>query len=144
MLTPILLVIAGLFVLALGIKRRLSLQVCALCVSIFVTWTVLLFLYRTNHFHDSVLLSLLIGQSVTGLFYLLKKRVAPLLRIFTLPFFLTLTSVFYFAITLTKDVLAPLLVLLSLWIGAYIIFAWRNDPGKKQLSDAVMTCCEEK
>ncbi len=144
MLATILLVITGLFVLVLGVKKRLSIKVCVLCGSIFVTWTALLVLYRTNHFHDSVLLSLLMGQFITGLYYFLEKRVSPLLRIFTLPFFLTLTTVFYFAITFTKDLFPPLLVLFGLWIGAYIIFAWRNDPGKKQLSDAVMNCCEEK
>ena len=144
MLAPILLVIACLFVLALAIKKKLSLKVCVLCASIFVTWVSLLVLYRTNHFHDVVLLSLLMGQCVTGLFYFLEKRVAPSLRIFTLPFFLTLTAIFYFAITLTKDVLPSLFVLLGLWIVAYVIFAWRNDPGKKQLSDTVMNCCEDK
>jgi len=35
-------------------------------------------------------------------------------------------------------------VLLALWIVAYIIFAYRNDPGKKSISDAVMNCCEDK
>ncbi|HEV2403041.1 MAG TPA: hypothetical protein VGS08_02470 [Candidatus Saccharimonadales bacterium] len=144
MLAPILLVITVLFVLALGVKKALSLKVCVLCASILLTWTTLLVLYRTGHFHDTVLLSLLMGQCVTGLFYFLDRRVVPALRIFTLPFFLTLTTIFYVTITLTKNIVPPLLVLLGLWLVAYVIFAWRNDPGKKKVADTVMRCCEDK
>lgn len=144
MLTPILLVVTGLFVLGMAIKKTLSLKFCVLCMSILLTWTGLLVLYRTGRFHDTVLLSLLMGQSVTGLFYFARKRVKPVLRVFTLPFFLTLTAVFYLAVTLTSDILPALLALLGLWIAAYIIFAYRNDPGKKTITDAVMDCCEDK
>ncbi len=144
MLTIILLLITGVFVSVLGLKKAVSLKVCVLCASILLTWMSLLALYRTGRFHDTVLLSLLIGQSVTGLFYFVQKRVAPALRTFSLPFFLTLTTVFYFSITLTKDILPALFMLLGLWVVSYIIFAYRNDPGKKQLVSAVMNCCEDK
>lgn len=144
MLTVILLVMSGLFIAALLTKRLLSIKLCALCVAVLLTWVSLFVLYRAGRFHDKVLLSLLMGQSVTGIFYFLKKRVTPALRIFTLPFFLTLTTVFYFAVALPKSILPPLLVLLGLWIAAYVVFSYRNDPGKKQVTDAVMNCCEDK
>ena len=144
MLALILLAITALFVLVLTVKNVLSLKACVLCTSIVLTWVALFVLYRTGYFYDTALLSLLMGQSVTGIFYFVDKRVAPTLRIFSLPFFLTLTTIFYVAITLTKDILPSLFVLLGLWLVAYVIFAWRNDPGKKQLTDAVMHCCEDK
>jgi hypothetical protein len=144
MLATLLLVITGLFVLALGVKQALSLMICVLFTSILLTWTGLLVLYRTGRFHDTVLLSLLMGQSVTGLFYFVQKRITPSLRVFSLPFFLTLTTAFYAAITATRTVLPPLLVLLGLWVAAYVVFAYRNDPGKKHLTDAVMNCCGDK
>jgi hypothetical protein len=144
MLVPILIIITVLFIAILGVKRVLSLKVCALCGSIVLTWIGLLFLYRTGYFRDAVLLSLLMGQSITGLYYTVDKRVPSALRIFTLPFFLTLTVIFYIAIVGTNSIFLPLLVLLVLWMSAYGIFAYRNDPGKKSISDAVMNCCEDK
>lgn len=144
MLALILLAVIGLFVLGLAAKRILSRKMCVFCMSIVLTWTTLFVLYRSGHFHDTALLSLLMGQSITGLFYFVEKRVSPALRIFTLPFSLTLTVIFYYAITLTKNVLSAFAILLGLWLVAYVLFTWRNDPGKKQLTDAVMRCCEDK
>ncbi len=144
MLVLILITITVLFITILGVKKILSLKICAICGSIVITWVGLLFLYRTGYFRDAVLLSLLMGQSITGLYYAVDKRVPPALRIFTLPFFLTLTVLFYIAIVGTSSILLPFLVLLVLWMGAYGIFAYRNDPGKKSISDAVMNCCEDK
>ena len=143
MLALILLIITGLFAAVLVVKHALSLKVCVLCSSIFLTWTSLLVLYKLGKFNDVVLLSLLMGQCVTGVYYMLDKRVKPALKIFTLPFFLSLTALFYLVI-IGKTLLAPLFVLLGLWVVAYIIFAWRNDPGKKLVSQAVMDCCKDK
>lgn len=143
MLALILLIITGLFAAVLVVKHALSLKVCVLCSSIFLTWTSLLVLYKLGRFNDVVLLSLLMGQCVTGVYYMLDKRVKPTLKIFTLPFFLSLTTLFYLVIV-GKTLLAPLFVLLGLWVVAYIIFAWRKDPGKKLVSQAVMDCCKDK
>jgi hypothetical protein len=144
MLVPILITITVLFITILGVKKVLSLKVCALCGSIVLTWIGLLFLYRSGYFRDAVILSLLMGQSITGLYYAVDKRVPSALRIFTLPFFLTLTVLFYLAIVGTSSIFLPFLVLLVLWMVAYGIFTYRNDPGKKSISDAVMNCCEDK
>ncbi len=144
MLALILLIISGIFAATLVVKHVLSLKVCVLCSSIFLTWTSLLVLYKLGKFHDVVLLSLLMGQCVTGAYYMLEQRVKPALRIFTLPFFLSLTTLFYLVITGTSVVLPPLFVLLGLWVVAYTIFAYRNDPGKKLVTNAVMDCCKDK
>lgn len=121
-----------------------SIKVCALCGSVLLTWVGLLFLYRIGYFHDVALVSLLMGQSVAGIYYAVDKRVVPALRIFTLPFFLTLTAMFYVLIVGVGSILPSLLVLLALWVIAYIVFAYRKDPGKKSITDAVMNCCEDK
>ncbi len=144
MLALILIIITSLFLVILGIKKIFSIKVCALCGSIVLTWIGLLLLYRTGYFRDAVLLGLLMGQSVTGLYYAVDKRVMPALRIFTLPFFLTVTVTFYGAIVGNDSTMLPLVVLLVLWVSAYIVFAYHNDPGKKSISDAVMNCCEDK
>ena len=144
MLALSLLAITGIFIASLGLKKVFSLKFCALCASIFTTWTGLLFLYHLGRFHDAVLLSLFMGQSITGLYYALEKRVPSVLRIFALPFFLTLTTMFYLVIVGFSSIFPPLLILFGLWIVAYIVFSYRRDPGKKLITDAVMNCCEGK
>jgi len=144
MLAFILLVITVIFIIALGAKKVLSFKLCALCASISLSWATLLVLFYLGRFHDKVLLSLLMGQSITGIYYLVDKRILPALRIFALPFFLTLTTTVYLAIVGVRSIIPPLLVLLGLWIAAYIVFSYRRDPGKKLITDAVMNCCEDK
>jgi hypothetical protein len=144
MFALILLSITGLFCATLVLKHKFSGHICVLCSSIVLTWASLLVLYKLNKFDNVALLGLLMGQSVTGIYYALDKRVKPALKIFTLPFFLSLTTLFYLVITKTEPVLPALGLLLGLWAVAYLLFAYRNDPGKQELSRAVMECCKDK
>lgn len=136
----IFLIISLLFFTAVAIKHFTRWPLCAICVSIATTWITLLILYRVNRFHDQVLLSLLMGQSTAGSYYQLQKRVPAALRIFTLPYFLTLTAAAYFLIT-AHLVFSAFILLTVLWVLTWFIFVYRNDPGKKSLAKATMDCC---
>ena len=137
------LAVSLLFLAGILLRYFSKLRFCVLCVSIALTWIVLLILFKSGRFHDQVLLSLLMGQSIVGIFYLIQGRVPKALRVFTLPFFLSLTAVFY--ILITADIILPVFVLLTiLWVLAWLIFASRNDPGKRPLTKAIMECCEDK
>lgn len=129
-----------LFALALGARRLTRWDLCALCLSVSLTWIGLLILHKTEIFTDTALLAILMGQSVTGVFYMLRDRVPRVLRIFTLPFFLSLTAVSYILIT-SDFIISSLMFLAVMWIGAWIIFASRNDPGTQPLATAVIECC---
>lgn len=142
-MTLFLLAASVLFAVILTVKKAASLRVCVLCATILLGWLALFILYRMGRFQDAILLALLMGQSITGIYYYTEKRVTSTLRIFTLPFFLSLTALFYFAITLSLAI-TVWWVLLGLWIAAYVIFTWRNDPGKQAVAGAVMRCCEDK
>jgi len=136
-------VIAALFILLLAVRQGFKIKFCAICVSILLTWTGLLLLYKTNRYHDSLLLSLLMGQSVTGLYYFARQRLPKILRIFTLPYFLTATAGLY--MLLKGQIILPAFgLLLGLWILAWVIFTYRNDPAKKVIAKAAMECCEDK
>ncbi len=137
-----LLVISGLFIAGLSVKHLAKKRFCVLCASVSLTWLSFLIFYWTDNFHDQVLLSLLMGQSVTGLYYFVEKRVPKSLKIFTLPFFLSLTAGAYMLIK-TELVMAAFGILLGLWILAWLIFAYRADPGKRNLANTVMECCED-
>lgn len=139
----IFLAISLLFLAGILVRYFTKLHFCVLCASIALTWIVLLILLKSGRFHDQVLLSLLMGQSIAGIFYLVQGRVPKALRVFTLPFFLSLTAIFYLLIT--ADIILPTFILLTvLWVLAWLIFASRNDPGKRPLVKAIMECCEDK
>ena len=81
------------------------------------------------------------GQSITGLYYFARQRLPKILRIFTLPYFLTATAGLY--MLLKSQIILPAFgLLLGLWILAWVIFAYRNDPAKKGVAKAAMECCE--
>ncbi len=129
------------FAFALGAKRFVQRDLCALCVSVSLTWVGLLILLKVGVFENTVLVALLMGQSVTGIYYMLKERLPHSLRIFTLPFFLSLTAVSY--VLITNDFIIWTFVLLTaVWIAGWVIFASRDDPGVQPLAAVVMECCE--
>ena len=139
----IFLAISLLFLAGVLARYFIKLRFCVLCASIAITWLILLVLFKIGRFHDQVLLSLLMGQSIAGIFYLVQRRVPKALLVFTLPFFLSLTAVFY--ILITADFILPVFVLLTfLWILTWLIFTSRNDPGRRSLTKAIMECCEDK
>lgn len=144
MLVNSLLTITVLFGFYLLLKSGLKLKLCALCAAISTVWIVLLSLDKIGFFQDRVLLSLLIGQSITGVFYLVQNKVGRELRIFTLPFFLTLTAIFYLLITGFTGSLMAFAFLFVLWIISYLIFINRNDPGKRPVVEEVINCCSDK
>ena len=130
------------FALVLGARRFAKRDLCALCLSVSLTWIGLLGLHRMGMFENTVLLALLMGQSVTGIFYMLKDRLPKVLRIFTLPFFLTLTAIAY--ILITEDyIMWTFGLLTAVWVGSWFIFASREDPGTQPLAKVVMECCEK-
>lgn len=132
------------FIASLVLKNLiLKKPFCSLCVAVVSAWLVLLFLYKSDQFNDGILLALLMGQSITGIFYFAYRRLPKILRIFSLPFLLTLTATAYWAIA--AEVVMPVFILLAvLWIGAWVIFTSRSDPGKKKIADIFTQCCEDK
>lgn len=136
------LAISLLFIIALAVKARLGKNLCSLCFAIASVWLGLLFLYKTNQFSDPIIIGLLIGQSITGIFYLALRKLPKSLRIFSLPFFLTLTAAGYFLITSNFQI--PVLFMLgTLWLLAWIIFSYSRDPGKAAIAKIAANCCED-
>ena len=136
------LAISLIFIASLIIKNLLNKTLCSLCVAVASVWLVLFFLYKNGRFSDGVLLALLVGQSITGIFYFAYRRLPKSLRIFSLPFFLSLTAVFYMLISADIQ-LAVFILLAVLWLTAWIIFIYRNDPGKKAVAKILAKCCED-
>ncbi|MBI2672580.1 hypothetical protein HYX16_06620 [Candidatus Woesearchaeota archaeon] len=74
-----------------GIYKVTKQKICALCAAVSLTWLTLLALNFFGYKIDSLILAILMGESVTGIAYLLDKRIKnklylSLLRLFTIIF----------------------------------------------------------
>lgn len=125
----------------LVIKSFVRKEFCAICSAVSLTWMFLLFLHWFGKFDDSVLIALLVGQSVLGIFYLAEKKSFDALKIFRLPFLLSLIFMAYSLIVLFID-LAVLELLVGLWIIFGAIFLYRKNSRMKLFVDKIVACCK--
>jgi len=131
------------FAVLLALKRASGLRFCVLCASLAGTWLVLLVLYRTSGYGNALLLALLMGQSVTGLHYLLEKRVPESLLVFRLPFVLTLTALAYLLLAPNAPAAALTAVVAAVWAAALAVYA-RRDVGRfRRLARQLVECCRD-
>jgi len=138
----IFLAISLVFIASLTLKSITKKPLCSLCVAVASVWLVLLFLYKTDQFSNTLILGLLIGQSITGIFYFAYRKLPKALRIFSLPFFLSMTAVGY--ILITNDIELSVFGLLTvLWLLAWTGFIYASDPGKAKIAKAITNCCDE-
>ncbi len=129
-----------LFVSLLGLKKHLPFKLCAICVSISLTWVSLLVLYRLSVFNDPVILALLMGGSVVGIYYAVEKRVPTELTVFRLPFLLSSLLIAYMIITLIIN-LPAISLIATVWIVMIFAYAYRNKAGVNQIVKNVIQCC---
>jgi hypothetical protein len=84
------------------------------------------------------------GQTITGLHYLVEGRVREELLVFRLPFVLTLVALFYLAIAPDAAVAAGLSgVVAATWVIALAVYATRNVDGLKSIARQVIECCKD-
>lgn len=141
MILGIFAVITGLFTVLLVVKNLFSWKLCAVCLAVSLTWLGLWGLYRLDWFHDPVLLAFLMGQSITGLYYLLEKKVPRPWLVFRVPALLSLTYVFYVSITLTVAWSAMALVA-ALWLTGFGLMFYRI-PSVSRMAGKVIECCSK-
>lgn len=136
--------ITSLFLIFLLIKAISKYKFCTLCASVALTWISLLILFWLNKFSNPVLVALLIGNSVVGIYYLAEKKISEKFHIFRLPFFLTLLLIGYSLVfkANTKDLFLTLILIASLWIIFGFIYFNRNNPKLKSIIESIINCCK--
>ncbi len=143
-ITLILIGISVLFFLLLGVKeifKKKSKRFCAICLAISLTWICLLVLYFLGKFQDIVILSLLIGGSVVGIFYLWENKVKKEKLIFRLPLILTLFLLAYF-ILIGKIIFGGLIFIIILWIIFLLLYLFKNYKGFNKFANKIVECCK--
>ncbi len=134
-------VIFALFAGLLLVKKVTKIRLCALCSAVAITWLGLLVLYWLDQFDNTMLIALLIGQSVLGIYYLAEKRLREGLMIFRLPGWMTLTFIAYIAIAGLE--LWPLVIIGPAWLIAGFLYAYSANPKLKGTVDHIIACCRD-
>ncbi len=112
---------------------------CTLCISVSLTWIVLLVLYFLKIFQDKIIIAILMGHTSLGMFYLWEKKVKEKLKIFRLPLLLTFIFIIYTAIENFE--FNSLFIILGLWIVFYLIYLFRNNKGFNKFTKKIIECC---
>lgn len=137
--------IFSLFVIFLILKQLLKGKIkeefCVLCASVSITWISLLVLFWLGRFEDKILIALLMGQSTLGVFYLVDHKISDNLKIFRLPFLLTLIVAAYSLINNIKS-LSYVVILASLWALFGIIYLYRSNTKVNGLVKKLIECCK--
>lgn len=117
-------------------------QICAVCLAIVTTWAALLAVYHLDQFDDQLLLGLLMGQSITGVYYFVFKRMPESWRLFQLPTLIGLIYLAYTAITLEFNALA-VIFLAGVWAVVLLIFFTKDKPAMGRLAKSIIECCSK-
>lgn len=135
-----------LFFSLLGVKELFSKKIkkkfCVICVSISLTWLILLVLIYYGLFEDKTIVALLIGQSILGIFYIWEKKAKEKMRVFRLPLLLTLILIGYSLIEGFSYGFSVLIFLAVLWIFFIFMFAYRSEGKIGRLFKKILECCK--
>mgnify|MGYP001571119406 CR=1 FL=1 len=135
----VLISITILFAILLTLKqflpKKYKYRFCAICLSVSLTWMILLTLFFFEIFTDKILIAILMGQTSIGLFYMFNEK----LSVFKLPFILSLISLAYFA--LEKTELIAIYLILALWILFFAVHFFRKNPSLKSFANKLIKCC---
>lgn len=141
-LFPLLVSITTVFILLLFLKESISKskRFCVICAAVSLTWMTFLVLSWLKLVENTIALALLMGQSITGIYYMAESKVSKEVTVFRLPFLLTLTVLAYSLITAQVDISAMLLGG-GVWIATLLIYGYRTHPTTKKLVQKLIACC---
>ncbi len=126
----------------MAIKSIVKKEFCVICTAISITWITLLALYLAKAYNDALLIGILMGQSIVGVFYLLESKVREELKIFRLPFILTLTLIAYSLLSKTINMPNLMILLAITWAITFIIYIYRNSPKVNSVAKKMLECCK--
>lgn len=135
-----LLLIVCLFLLMLCIKRITAWSLCAICGAVSMTWMILLALFWAGRFPHPVVIGVLMGQSVIGIYYLLEKKMSERFQIFRLPFLLAATLGVAAALGVFEREAAWLVA--GVWLVFFCIHFLRDNARGKRIAEHIIGCCK--
>ena len=137
--------VIGLFVLILIVKAflgKIGRKICAICLSFSLTWIFLLVMYYLGRFENPLLIGLMMGLTIFGLFYAWERNVKKQATIFRLPLLLTLVLIGYYLLTF-ENLIKEAVLLAILWVLFGIFYLYRNNRNLKGFIDKIVECCKK-
>jgi len=116
-------------------------KVCAICAAVSTTWLSLLVLYFLGIFEDKIIIAILAGQSIVGVYYLMEKKVSERLLVFRLPFLLTLTAFIYLIFSGLEYIIGIALLLTFIWAVMALFWLYSSNPKLNKLVNKIVECC---
>ncbi|MDP3966420.1 MAG: hypothetical protein Q8Q04_02730 [archaeon] len=130
------------FFILLGAKEFFSKKAkekfCVVCVTVTLTWIILLIFNFFNFFQDKTLIAILMGHTSLGLFYIFEKRVNEKFKIFRLPLLLTFISLIYFILEGFEKI--SFFILIGLWFLFGLIYLFGNSKSKSFVNKLIACC----
>src|SRR3989338_7341313 len=130
------------FFFLLFLKSLLKKEYCVICTSFNLTWIFLIFLYWFGYFDDLILLAILIGMTILGIYYTFEEKVGKPLLVFRLPFLLSLVTLFYSLLSFSYSLFPVFLLLAILWAMFVIVFFYQNNRALKDFTHRLIECCK--
>ncbi len=123
--------------------KKLKRKVCVLCAAVSLSWIGLLILHYLGRFDNMVVVALLMGGSLVGIFYLVERKVKEEMTLFRLPFFLTLVLIGYSLLDFSAELMRVGLFLVGLWIVFLILYIYRTNSLFKTKVQKMVECCKK-
>lgn len=139
----VLLMIVVFFLVLLIAKQITKWKFCVICASVSLTWMTLLILYWLRIFSQPVLIAVLMGQTIVGVYYFLEHKTDESFHIFRLPLLLTLTLAAFVVLDVTINLSYSLSLLALLWILLLLLYFYRQNPKTKIVVDRIIACCKD-
>jgi len=137
--------IIGLFFAILVVKSFLGKKgekICAICSAFALTWILLLVLYYLGIYDNLLLIGLLMGLTILGVYYTWERNINRERTLFRLPVLLTLVLIGYFLLTL-ENLIKELGTLVILWVVFGIFYFYRSDSKTRKFIDKIVECCKK-
>lgn len=133
----------AIFLMALFVHSFGHLKFCAVCVTIGLTWLSLLIARLLGYPINPILIGVLMGECVVGLYHLIEKRAPVAWQIFRWPYIITMTVIVYLIVGVRSGAKVAIALLVLLWAIWWAAFALRQYPSVKKITEKLIACCRD-
>lgn len=123
--------------------KKIKSKFCAICAAVSLTWITLLILYILRIYTDIIIISILVGGTIVGIYYNTESKVKENIKLFRLPFLLTLILIGYSLLNLSYFFIKEIIFLILLWLFFILIFLYKGNKTFNLLLNKIIDCCKK-
>lgn len=135
-------IMTALFFILLSLKNRIKKSFCAICTASTLTWVILSVFYILDLFDELLLIVLLAGMSLHGVYQLWEERSSRNYLFFRLPVLLTGITVFY-QFFVWKISLYAVGFVIMVWLFFSAMYLYRENDKFEQYVEDIIECCRD-